>query len=68
MATLLKHNKELLEAVRKNKAKVDALRIGLGQMQKALEEGRLKLIQVEELQGKLNKLNERAIGLKTKVQ
>lgn len=50
---LLKQNGELLEVERESRAEMDTLRKKIDQALKTLEDARLKLVDMEGLQGKL---------------
>lgn len=67
MEKLLKQNRELLQAKRENMVKVNAIRKKLGQVQKSLEDTKFKLVEMESLQEKLDKLKRRAMGLEAEV-
>lgn len=64
---LLKQNGKLLEAERENRVEVDALRKELGQVQKPLEDAKLRLVELEGLQEKLDELKGKAAGLKVEM-
>lgn len=64
VAKLLKRNRQLLEAKKKDKAEVDILKKEFGQMQKALDHARLGLVDLESLQGKLDELNVEVVRLR----
>lgn len=52
---------------RESKVEVDALIREIEQVQKALEDAKLKLVEMESLQANLDKLNTKVIGLETEV-
>lgn len=66
VADLLKWNRELLKARRKDNVKVDTIQKEFGKVQKFLKEARLSWVNLESLDEKMDKLKDKAKGWRSK--
>lgn len=64
---LLKQNGKLLEAGKKDKVEVNALKKEFGKVKKSIEDSRLRLVDLEDLHRKMDELKDIVEGLDTQV-